>query len=190
MSSVPATLKAMSRLDPWHEMRYGVTKPELHDLRLPGSTTVKHAGSDDFEHRAALLYDDSESGMAFIVQLRLGPVDPIDLDGPAGWCVWQIGIDASTTLAYTVPSWLISYGEDMSVNHLGAPNLNRGGGAGWGTGTTPELRWLSGKETGRRLQVAFAADGLSGTVGWEDVPTSWTANPIFDDAILASRPDR
>ncbi len=188
MAASPADPDMRVRLDPWHEMQLGVTSPVIADLTVPGSVTIEHAGGDG-NRRAVLLTDPARRFEGFMVQLRRGLQDPIDTAGPNGWCLWQVAVDASTHGRLILPSWHQAGGRDASINALGAPDLVRGDGSAWPDGTTPELSWPNGAETGAALTFTSAADGLAGTVSWAQVPTSWKhRRPAFDSFSAGQLP--
>jgi hypothetical protein len=176
MAAVPADPDDRVRLDPWHELQFGVLTPQVADLTAAGSLRIEHAGGDP-GNRAVLLVDPSRRFEGFLIQLRIGPQDPIDRQGPDGWCVWQVTVEGGTAERQLLPSQTQAGGWDASINLLAAPGLERGGGGpnrGWPSGSvTPELHWWNGQETGIRLAFTTDASGISGTVTWQPVPGSW-----------------
>ena len=125
--------------------------PQIADLTAPGALQIEHAGGDP-ANRAVLLVDPSRRFEGFLIQLRIGPQDPIDLDGPNGWCIWHVTVEGDTAERQLVLSQTQAGGWDASINLLAAPGLERGGGGpnrAWQSGSfTPELRWWNGQETG------------------------------------------
>lgn len=176
MAAVPVDPDSRVRLDPWHELQFGVTTPQVVDLTAEGSFHIEHAGGDP-ANRAILLVDPSRRFEGFLVQLRLGPQDPIDRGGPNGWCIWHVTVEGGTAKMQVVPSQTQAGGWDASINLLAAPGLARGGGGpnrAWSSGSfTPELHWWNGGETGIRLGFTSDASGIGGTVTWQLVAESW-----------------
>lgn len=176
MAAVPSDPDVRVRLDPWHELQLGVVTPVVADLTAPGSVRLEHAGGDP-SRRLLLLVDPKRRFEGFLVQLRVGPQDPIDVDGPAGWCLWHASLEAPWGKRMLVLSRTVPGGWDASINMLGFPDLERGGSQAWpvstAAATTPELRWWNGSETGFSITVVADPDGLGGTVSWQPEPTSW-----------------
>lgn len=189
MAAVPSDEMCRVRLDPWHEMQFGTVEPLLCDLDHPDSVTIEHAGSDEFQRKAVLLTDDAHPYEGFLVQLRVGPLDPLDLDCPAGWYVWHVAVEPGDGDSFVVPSWYVLGGLDASINVLGAPDLGRGETMPWTSEqVTPELRWLDGAEIGRTLRFDTDPGGTSGRVSWQPFAGSWLAGePLLSTSTLPGR---
>jgi M6 family metalloprotease-like protein len=166
MMSCETTENDTFHLDPCNKMRIGWAEPRLLNLNRGGAVTLSAAQLAD-PTAPVILYDPTnpnhDTNEFFMLEYR---TQTSPLGGrydrnvaSSGLAIWHIQL-YPWRQPTQIPSLTVSNGIDIVDFTLGAPNLNRGGGQLWESGTiTPYLRWLDGTATRSRIRVRLFNPG-------------------------------